>query len=174
MLQSIYTQAATIAGIVIPPFVTYFVLNDPKDVNLDSPYELSLWALYVPISSALMIIGLLYEEFVLGKNELGLLKSQPTEAAEDEVSPDETSKLLATKRNKSTRRSIVEINQVFTRQYEVNRRMSSEFFINGIGIINPVETTYDTELMKELSSGKEEWEHLFKLDEEMDEMEMKE
>ncbi|KAL7432374.1 hypothetical protein ACHAXM_003066 [Skeletonema potamos] len=174
VLQSIYTQAATIAGIVIPPFVTYFVLNDPKDVNLDSPYELSLWALYVPISSALMIIGLLYEEFVLGKNELGLLKSQPTEAAEDEVSPDETSKLLATKRNKSTRRSIVEINQVFTRQYEVNRRMSSEFFINGIGIINPVETTYDTELMKELSSGKEEWEHLFKLDEEMDEMEMKE
>jgi hypothetical protein len=61
VLQSIYTQAATIAGIVIPPFVTYFVLNDPKDVNLDSPYELSLWALYVPISSALMIIGLLYE-----------------------------------------------------------------------------------------------------------------
>ncbi len=175
VLQSTYMQGATIAGIVAPPFVTSFVLRDPKDINLDSPYELTPWALYVPISAALMIVGLLYEEFVLGKNELGLLKSQPTEAAEDEVSPpDETSKLVSPKRTKSTRRSIVEIDQVFTRQYEVDRRMSSEVFINGVGIVNPFETAYDTELMKELSSGKEEWEHLLKLDEEMDEMEMKE
>jgi MFS family permease len=95
VLQSMMLQGSTIAGIVAPPFVASFVLRDPKDINLDSPYELTLWALYVPISSALMIAGLLYEEFVLGKNELGLLKSEPKEGAEDEVSPDETSKLVS-------------------------------------------------------------------------------
>jgi len=118
VLQSIFAQGSTIAGIVVPPFVTYFVIRDPRDVNLYSPYELTPWAWYVPISSALIIVGLLYEEFVLGKNELGLLKSQPTEAAEDEVSPDETSKLLTA---------------------------------NGVGM-NPLETAYDRESTKELSS----------------------
>mmetsp|Transcript_3916 Transcript_3916/g.8316 ORF Transcript_3916/g.8316 Transcript_3916/m.8316 type:complete len:550 (+) Transcript_3916:98-1747(+) len=174
VLQSIYTQAATIAGIVGPPFVTSYVLRDPKDISLSSPYALSPWALYVPISSFLLILGLLYEEFVIGKNELGLLPDKTKEAAEDEASPDETSKLVADKKRKSTRRSVVEIDQVFSRKYEVDRRMSSEISINGIGIVNPFETANDAELMKKLSHDKCEWEHLLALDEEMDDMEMEE
>eukprot|EP00985_Skeletonema_marinoi_P027282 scaffold22167_cov142-Skeletonema_marinoi.AAC.3 len=174
VLQSIYVQAATIAGIVGPPFVTSYVLRDPKDITLSSPYALSPWALYVPISSFLLILGLLYEEFVLGKNELGLLPDKAKEATEDEVSPDETSKLVTDKKRKSTRRSVVEIDQVFSREYEVNRRMSSEISINGIGIVNPFETANDAELMKKLSHDKREWEHLLALNEEVDDMEMEE
>jgi len=172
VLQGLYTQAFTIAGIVAPPFVTAFVMRDRKDIDLNSPYELTPWALYVPVTAFILIVGLLYEEFVLGKNELGFLPSKPEAAsAEDEVSPDETSKLVKDKRNKSTRRSIVEVNQVFSRKYEVDRRMSAEVPINGVGIINPFETAYERKLKRELTRDKKEWEHLLKLDEEMDEME---
>ena len=124
-----------------------------------------------------MIVGLLYEEFILGKNELGLLssKSEAVVEEEEDVTPDETSKLVpADKRGKSKRASIVEINQVFSRKYEVERAMSSEVPINGYGIVNPVETSYERKLMKELSRGRSEWEHLLKLDQDMDGMEMNE
>jgi len=167
VLQGLYTQAFTIAGIVAPPLVAAFVMRDRKDIDLNSPYELTPLALYVPVTSLILIAGLLYEEFVLGKNELGLLPSKPeAAAAEDEVSPDEMSKLVKDKRNKSTRRSIVEVNQVFSRQYEVDRRMSAEVPINGVGIINPFETAYERKLKRELTRDKKEWEHLLKLDEE--------
>jgi len=175
VLQSIYVQAFTIAGAVAPPFVTAFVMRDRKDIDLNSPYELTPWALYVPVTALILVAGLLYEEFVLGKNELGLLPSKPeAAAAEDEVSPDETSKLVEVKRSKSTRRSIVEINQVFSRKYKVDRRMSAGVPINGVGIVNPFMTAYETKMMKEMSHDKKEWEHLLKLDKEMNEMEMKE
>ena len=175
VLQSIYQQGGTIAGIVTPFFVTSFVFRDPKDVNMSSPFEFTRWAWYVPISSSLLILGLLYEEFVMdgGKNELGLLQTRPEEATDSKVSPDETSKLVTQKRS-SSRRSIVEINQVFTRKYEVDRRMSNEVIINGVGNVNPFMTAYDEELLKEQSAGKKELEHLIKLDEQLDEMEMNE
>lgn len=174
LFQSIFTQAYTIAGIIGPPLVTKFVLRDPEDIDINSPFETTPWALYVPIASLLMIVGLFYEEFVLGKNELGLLKSEPDEGADDEVGPDETSSLVADKRKKSTRQSIVEINQVFSRKYEVDRRMSTEIPINGVLLVNPFETASEAKLMKKLTQDKEEWEHLLRLDEEMEEMEMKE
>ena len=176
LFQSIFTQAYTIAGIIGPPLVTKFVLRDPEDIDMNSPVETTPWALYVPIASLLMIVGLFYEEFVLGKNELGLLKSKPEEAAndDDKVVPDETSGLVADKRKKSTRQSIVEINQVFSRKYEVDRRMSTEIPINGVLLVNPFETASGAKLMKKLTQDKEEWEHLLRLDEEMEEMEMKE
>ena len=177
LFQSIFTQAATIAGIVGPTFVTKFILRDPEDIDTSSSFETTPWALYIPIASLLMIVGLFYEEFVLGKNELGLLKSKPNEDAandNDEVGPDETSNLVTDKRKKSTRQSIVEINQVFSRKYEVDRRMSTEIPINGVLLVNPFETASEAKLMKKLAQGKEEWEHLLRLDEEMEEMEMKE
>lgn len=177
LFQSIFTQAITIAGIIGPTFVTKFVLRDPEDIDMSSPFETTPWALYVPIASLLMIVGLFYEEFVLGKNELGLLKSKPDEEAandDDKIGPDETSNLVADKRKKSTRQSIVEINQVFSRKYEVDRRMSTEIPINGVLLVNPFETASEAKLMKKLTQDKEEWEHLLRLDEEMEEMEMKE
>ena len=177
LFQSIFAQVSTLAGIVGPPFVTTFVLRDSKDIDMSSPFELTPWALYVPVASLLIIVGLLYEEFVLGKNELGLLKPKPDEEVandDDEVGPDETSNLVADKRSKSTRQSIVEINQVFSRKYEVDRRMSTEIPINGVSFVNPFETASEAKLMKKLSQDKEEWEHLLRLDDEMEEMEMKE
>ena len=177
VLQSVYTQGGTIAGIVAPPFTTGLVLRDTKDVTSSEPHELTTWAYFIPISALLMIVGLLYEEFILGKNELGLLssKSEAVVEEEEDVTPDETSKLVpADKRGKSKRASIVEINQVFSRKYEVERAMSSEVPINGYGIVNPVETAYERKLMKELSRGRSEWEHLLKLDQDMDGMEMNE
>lgn len=132
-------------------------------------------ALFIPISSFFLILGQLYEEFVLGKNELGLLSDKGEEAAEDEMGPDETSKLVAGKKSKSTRRSVVEIDEVFSRKYEANRRMSSDIsIVNGVSIVNPFETATDAELMKKLSHDKQEWEHLLRLDEELDNVEMKE
>lgn len=175
VLQSIYVQAATIAGIVGPPLATSFVLRDPNDVSLSSPYALTLWTLFIPISSFFLILGHLYEDFVIGKNELGLLPVKGEEAAEDEMGPDETSKLVADKKSKSTRRSVIEIDQVFSRKYETNRRMSSDMsIINGATIVNPFETATDEELMKKLSHDKEEWEHLLRLDQELDNVEMEE
>ena len=175
VLQSIYQQGGSIAGILTPFFVTSFVIRDPKDVSMSSPFEFTRWAWYVPISSSLLILGLLYEEFVLdgGKNELGLLQTRSEEATDNKVSPGETSKLVTQKRS-SSRRSIVEINQVFTRKYEVDRRMSNEVIINGVGNVNPFMTAYDEELLKEQSVGKKELEHLIKLDEQLDGMEMNE
>lgn len=161
VLQSIYGQAFTLAGVVGPIFVGSYVLRDSNEVSfLSSPHELTPWAWYVPILSSIVIIGLLYEEFVL-------LKDKPKDAAEDDddvTSPDETTKLVAGKRRKSTRRSIVEVNQVFSRQYEVDSRLSCGVYINGVGIINPVETAQNRKLMKELTKSKEEWEHLLTLD----------
>lgn len=111
----------------------------------------------------------------MGKNELGLLSDKGEEAAEDEMGPDETSKLVAGKKSKSTRRSVVEIDEVFSRKYEANRRMSSDIsIVNGVSIVNPFETATDAELMKKLSHDKQEWEHLLRLDEELDNVEMKE
>ena len=40
--------------------------------------------------------------------------------------------------------------------------------------MNPFETASEAKLMKKLTQDKEEWEHLLRLDEEMEEMEMKE
>lgn len=170
VLQSLYVQAYTLAGVVGPIFVGSYVLRDSNEVSLSSPHELTPWAWYMPILSLIIIIGLLYEEFVL-------LKDKPKDAGEDEdeeMSPDETTKLVADKRRKSARHSIVEVNQVFSRQYEVDRRFSCEVYINGVGIINPVETAQERKLMKELTKSKKEWEHLLTLDEEADEVEMEE
>lgn len=136
VLQSLYAQGGTVAGIVAPIFVTAFVLRQPKDITLNSPFELTRLSWYVPISALFMIIGLLYEEFVLGKNELGLLPSKPE--IEIEEVPTEKSKLMVQERSKSSRRSIVEINQALSRQCEVGRRMSSEILSMELASLTPV------------------------------------
>ena len=169
-LNSVYMQFALIPGIVFPPFVTSYIVRKPEDINLDNPHELSQWVLLVPVLALLVVLGLLYEEYVLGNNELETIK-----ASEDEASlPGETTKLVTDKKSKSSRRSIVEINQVFTRKYEVERRMSVEIEDNVLESVieNPFETATQSELMKKLSADKEEWERLLTLDEEVNEEEI--
>jgi len=149
-----------IGGIIGPVLISKFILREPKDVNLSSPHELTSWAWIVPICSLLIIVGLLFEEFILGKNELGLLKSQ---TKEEKGAVDETSKLV----DKPSRRrsSMAEINQVLTRKYEVNRRISSE----PNGMCNPVDTPWERKVRDELMKDKKEWDAIAEDSELMDE-----
>lgn len=174
LLQSLFNQALSIGGFISPNFVTSFVLKNRQDDNSsDDGHELTPWAWYVSVSALVVIIGLLYEEFIFGKNELGLMKSEaeePQEGEEGETVAGETTRLLAGKRTSDRRRSsIVEINQSLGRQYEVDRRHSLE----AAGIPNPVDTAYERQLQNQLMQARKEWEKLLSFDEET-EMEMRE
>jgi len=164
VLSGLYTQAFTLGGIIAPLLLTRFVFREPEEVDLSSnPHELTRWALLVPVLSSIIIVGLLYEEFILGKNESGLLKSQPDTSAE-EGAVDETSNLVAKKQGRR-RSSIADVNQAFSREYEVNRRLSSDTNALANGIVcmmNPVDTEYETGLRDELLRDKKEWEEIMK------------
>lgn len=171
LLQSFFNQALSIGGFISPIFVTTFVLKDAQNNSSnDDGNELTPWAWYVSVSALLVIIGLLYEEFILGKNELGLMKSEAEEPQEGETEAGERTRLLAGRRTSDRRRSsILEINRTFSRQYEVDRRHSLE----AAGIPNPVDTAYERKLQNQLIQDKKEWEKLLSFDEET-EMEMRE
>ena len=171
LLQSLFQQAFSIGGFVSPIFVTHFVMKDPQDIDSTEGRELTPWAWYVSVSSLLVILGLIYEEFILGKNELGRIKTEEEESKVGEIAVGETTRLLADKRISCRRRStIVEINQSLSRQYEVDRQYSAE----ANGIPNPSETPYERKLRNHLLEDRREWEKLLKLDQEIDEMEMME
>ncbi|KAL7536402.1 hypothetical protein ACHAWF_005455 [Thalassiosira exigua] len=173
VLQSLLNQAFMIGGLVCPNFVATFVLRTPEEVERSgSRFELSPWAWYIPVTSTLAILGLIYEEFVLGNNELGLLDKGGKEEDEVDEGPatEKTSLVVAGKRKSSRKRrksSIVEINQNFSAQYEVDRRSSVE----AGGIINPVETRDEMQLRDTLLEDKKAWDELAKLDAMMEEME---
>ena len=123
-MQSMFNQSFMIGGVLTPNFVTAFILRNPDEVGTHE-HELSLWIWLVPISSLTMIIGLIYEEVVLGKNELGLMPG--AEITEEEESITETTTLMKGKRvSKRRRSSVVEIKQRLSRQYNVDRRVSCE------------------------------------------------
>ena len=171
LLQSFFQQAFSIGGFISPIFITSFVLKGTEDSNSSDEHELTPWAWYVSVSALLVILGLLYEEFILGKNELGLMKSVAEESQEGDIVAGEKTRLWAgSKRTSGRRRStIVEINRTFDRQYEVDRRHSME----AAGIPNPVDTAYERKLQNQLMQDKKEWEQLLALDEEVEEMEMR-
>ena len=57
------------------------------------------------------------------------------------------------------------MNQAFSREYEVNRRLSSDTNALANGIVcmmNPVDTEYETGLRDELLRDKKEWEEIMK------------
>jgi len=167
VLTGLYVQAMTVGGIIFPVLISKYVLREPSDVNLSSPHEMTPLALLVPICSLLIIVGLLYEEFILGKNELGLLPAKP-EAEKGAI--DETSKLV----DKQGRRrsSIAEINQTFSRVNEVNRRLSTSTVdgVSGInGMCNPCDTAWERKVREELIADQKEWDEITKDIELMDE-----
>lgn len=180
-MQSIFNQSFMIGGFLTPNFVTAFILRSPEEIDQSgSPYELSLWAWLIPISSLIMIVGLIYEEVAYkgGTNELGLLSKYKEEDEPIEETPaTEATKLLAGKKvgkrrrsskvGKGRRSSVVEIQQHFSRQYEVDRRSSVE----ANGIINPFETRDEINLRNRLLEDKKEWDELAKLDAAMEEQE---
>lgn len=171
VMQSLLNQALTIGGVISPNFVTAFILRSPKEMELiDSPYELSLWAWCIPILSTIIIIGLLYEEVILGKNELGLYEDESIADLDDAPVTESSKLMLAGKRvskHQRRRSSIVEINQNFSMQYEVHRRLSVE----ANGMINPFETRDEIILRNNLLGDKKEWEELAKWDAAMEEAE---
>jgi len=165
-MQSLFNQAFSIGGLVSPNFAAVFILRSPKEMELrDSPYELSRWAWCIPILSTITIIGLLYEEVILGKNELRLYEDE-SNADLDDAPATETSKLMLGGKGVGNRRrsSIVEINQNYSRQYEVGRRFSTE----ANGIINPFETRDEIKLRDNLLQDRKEWEELAKSLEEVE------
>ena len=155
VMQSLFNQGFMLGGFVSPNFTAAYMLRSSKNIEESgSPYELTLWTWIIPISSILMIIGLLYEEFVLGKNELGWMKeNRVDENAIDESRPGETSRLLPGNKRRS---SIVSIEQSLSRRFEVDRRTSVE----ANGICNPFETSEEVELWNQLIEDKNEWDKL--------------
>mmetsp|Transcript_13619 Transcript_13619/g.29637 ORF Transcript_13619/g.29637 Transcript_13619/m.29637 type:complete len:345 (+) Transcript_13619:600-1634(+) len=169
VMQSIFNTAFMVGGFVSPNFVTAFILRSPEEIDLGgSPYELSPWVWLIPVSSLVMIIGLVYEEIILGKNELGFSSDKMKGQEEGEAPVTEESQLLADKKvGRRRRSSVAEINQAFSTQYEVDRRHSVE----ANGIINPFETRDEIKLRETLLKDKKEWEELEKLDAAMEEEE---
>ncbi len=168
-MQSIFNQSYMVGGFLSPNFVTAFILRSPEEMeSTGSSHELSLWAWFIPISSLVLILGLIYEEIILGKNELGFLSKTEDEIFDGEVPVTEASKLLPRKKSGRRRRSsVVEINQALSTQYEVDRRNSVE----AMGIINPCETRDERLLREKILNDKKEWEELAKLDAAMEEEE---
>ena len=160
-MQSLFNQSYMVGGFIAPNFVTTFILRTPEEVKASgSSHELSPWTWFIPISSLIMILGLIYEEVVLGKNELGLLPRKVDEL-EEETPATEATQLIQEKRvSKRRRSSVVEIKQRLSAQYEMDRRHSVE----AVGIINPFETREERESSDELMKDKKAWEELAKLD----------
>ena len=155
VMMSLINQALSIGGLVSPAFVASFVLRDPEDVEASSnTKELTAFALYVPILSAIAIAGVCYQSFFLEKS--------PSGERTDSVA-SETSKLLsgATAKKKLPRSSQIEISETFSRASEVSRRQSVEC----IGIINPFDTKDEKEFRDKLWKEKMEWDEINKITE---------
>ena len=167
IMQSIFMQSVMIGGLVAPSLTTKYVLFSPEQIaSNDNSFVLSPWAWVIPITSLLMIIGVVYEDVILGTNEMGLLRGK-REVEREEAPKTEASTLLAGERVSNLRRrsSVATIDQSLSSQYEINRRASVEAY----GMINPCETKYEFNLREKLFHDKREWEELAKLDAAMDE-----
>jgi MFS family permease len=149
MMQAIMSMGASVGGFIAPSFVATFVMRSPEDVNSNKDKrELTLFALYVPISSALCILGLWYESVVSKHNskkaqeEEGLLASEGTS--------------LVQKSREKHRSSVIEIKQEFSRRNECNRRTSTEL----MGVACPFENSDEMKIRDELWHQKKEWQEI--------------
>jgi MFS family permease len=148
MMQAIMSMGASVGGFVAPSLVAIFVIRSPDEVEASPDQrELTPAAIYVPISCALCIFGLLYEWLFLNHDEKG---------ADTEVSTlSETTCLIAGKR----RSSVLEIGQEFSRTNEVSRRQSVEL----MGVPCPFESNKEKCHRDKLWDDKQEWEEIHRL-----------
>ncbi|OEU23465.1 MFS general substrate transporter, partial [Fragilariopsis cylindrus CCMP1102] len=60
-MQALFNQAFMLAGFISPSFVAAFVLRSPNDIDSsDNKHELTSLAWYIPISSSILILLLIY------------------------------------------------------------------------------------------------------------------
>jgi hypothetical protein len=157
-MQSIFNQMFMIGGFLTPNLVTKYGLLSPEQIALsNSPLVLSSWTWFIPITALLLIIGVVYEDVILGMNEMGLIRDK-VEVELEEATKTESSALFAAKTVNRRRSSVVTINESLSTRYEMNRRASVEAY----GMINPAETRDEISLRERLLEDKRVWEELAK------------
>lgn len=141
-----------------PGLVATFVIRSSDQVTASRDNrELTPVALYVPISSFLILFGLWYS-YRKEQQELGV-------QAEKEGVTEETGLLAGSRPSKERRRSsVVSIEQAFSRRSEVNRRMSAQ--VMGL---TAFDTKQEQELSEQLQHDLEEWQQLAEMDYDDDE-----
>jgi hypothetical protein len=150
MMQAIMSMGASVGGFVAPSLVAGFVMRSPEDVEASPDQrELTPATWYVPISSALCIVGLWYQSRVAKRRE-----KMMQEAAG--AAPTEGTGLLKRIGSERRRSSVIEIGQEFSRKNEVNRRSSTEI----MGIASPFDTSDEQEIRTQLWDDKKEWEEI--------------
>lgn len=148
LMQSVLSMAASVAGFITPGLVAAYVIRSPEQVTASADNrELTPVALYVPILPF----------FVLGGLWVAYRKQQKAALQKQEHVASEVTGLLAIKGRR--RSSVVTITQAFSRQSQVNSRISAQ--IMGM-------TAFDTHDEKEwndkLQHDLDEWIQLSELD----------
>jgi hypothetical protein len=147
LMQSMLTQCMSLSSMIAPTFIATYVLRNPDDIDVSSDkHELSLWALYVPVLSGLIVIGTLYEYFFHDKKKKKIEQ-------DDGRGVSETSSLLSGGSFQYSNRSstLKEVNECLSRRSEAYRRISIECE----GIPNPFETNSEIDLKDKLWKEKE-------------------
>jgi len=147
-MLALMNQAISLGGLLAPALVARFILRNPEDVDADpfNKHELTAFALYVPILSVTIIVGLAYQYYFIY-----LPREENSNKEADAVEVSESSGLLRVKNSSAeSRASIIEISDTFSRSSEVSRRLSCEV----MGIPNPFDTKYEEEYYSKLLEGK--------------------
>mmetsp|Transcript_24674 Transcript_24674/g.69240 ORF Transcript_24674/g.69240 Transcript_24674/m.69240 type:complete len:532 (-) Transcript_24674:1897-3492(-) len=124
-MQAILSMFASVAGFVTPGLVATFVLRHPHEVEASSDQrELTPLALYVPILSAAVLVGLFFSDRHSNARRL--------EKEESLGETDEGTRLMAGRHHEGRSYSAVVVQQAFNNRMEMNRRASVE--VSGMGI----------------------------------------
>jgi len=154
IMMSLINQAGAFGGFISPSLIASFVLRDEAEINTSlNKHALTAGALYVPIFSSILFAGLFWHYFFM---------DLPTkrQSNKDTVAVSENTMLLSHAAKKVPRASLVEISDRLSTSSKAYRRMSVEI----MGVPNPVETKYETELNEQLLNDKKLWDEIEKLD----------
>ena len=91
-MQAIMSMGASVAGFAAPGLIATYVLRTPEEVAASKDQrEFTAWALFAPLFSAIVLSGTLY--LTLCRAESKEVEQELPEE-EEELTPDETTKLL--------------------------------------------------------------------------------
>lgn len=151
-LQSIIGMANEVASFTTPLFVGACVLRSPEEVEAGkNNHELTPFALYIPVFSAICILGWFYNE---------LLEKDDVDEAEELVT--EGTPLVS--EGKKPRHSIACINSEFSAKNEVNRLRSASIILGAhrMSVVVPFETDPEKKLREKLMEEKKQWENMIR------------